>query len=114
MENGTITLAEALEIMRRRDTTGRLIHFNITFRTFSATTRRGGKLKQIDGAIYMYPANPDADKPINIYNLLDPVTSAKNPNHFENRTRNIQLPDGKIRKVNIDFIISINDHKVIY
>jgi hypothetical protein len=114
MENGTITLSEALEIMRRRDSTGRLIHFNISFRKFSATTKRGGALREIDGAIYMYPENPDADKPINIYNLLDPVVAAKNPNHFENRTRNIQLPDGKIRKVNIDFIISINDQKVIY
>jgi len=114
MENGTITLSEALEIMRRRDSYGGLIHFNIAFRTFSATTKKGGKLKKIDGAIYMYPANPDADKPINIYNLLEPVLTAKNPNHFENRTRNIQLPNGDIRKVNIDFIISINDHKVIY
>ena len=114
MENGTITLSEALEIMRRCDKHGDRIHFNITFRTFSATTKKGGKLRIIDGAKYLFPANPDGDRLINIYNLLDPVVTAKNPNHFENRTRNIELPNGDIRKVNIDFIISINDHKVIY
>lgn len=114
MENGTITLTEALEIMRRRDKSGQLIHFNIAFRTFSSTQKNGGKLKVIDGAIYMFPPNPDADKSINIYNLLDPVTTAKNPNHDKHRTRNIQLPTGEVRKVNIDFIISINDLKVIY
>lgn len=115
MENGTITLAEALEVMRRRDKNGQLIHFNIAYRTFSATNKTGGKLKIIEGAKYLVPANQETDKAINIYNLLDPVIKAKNPKHFEHYTRNIELPySGGIRKVNILFIDSINDQKVIY
>jgi hypothetical protein len=40
--------------------------------------------------------------------------SSRNPNHFDNRTRNIELPSGEIKKIRIDFIIEINGNKVIY
>ena len=114
MENGTITLSEALEIMRRRDAYGDLIHFNITWRTFSATTKTGGQLRLEDGVTYLVPAKKNADTRINIYNLLEEAKTTKDPNHHKHFTRNIKLPDGALRKVNILFIISINDQKVIY
>jgi hypothetical protein len=114
MENGTITLSEALEIMRRRDSTGRLIHFNITWRTFSASNRTGGKYRAEDGVTCLVPGKKNADTTINIYNLLEEVKATKDPKHYKHFTRNIKLPCGSKRKVNILFIISINDQKVIY
>ncbi|MCQ4039738.1 hypothetical protein [Riemerella anatipestifer] len=38
----------------------------------------------------------------------------KKPNHFANRTRNIKLPDGQIKKINILFIQEYNGKKVVY
>ena len=39
----------------------------------------------------------------------------KNPNHFENKTRNIKvLPQGDIKTLNIRCIVEYNGKKVIY
>ena len=38
----------------------------------------------------------------------------KNPHHFQNKTRNIRLPNGERRKIHIRFIIEFNGQKVIY
>jgi len=38
----------------------------------------------------------------------------KNPNHFDNKTRNLSLPSGDKRKINIRYIIEFNNQKVIY
>ena len=114
MENGTISLKEALEIFRRRDNYGQLVHFNIAFRTFSRISKTGGVLKIYEGVKYLPPATQADDHVSNIYNILDPIKTARDPKHFENRTRSIELPNGDIRKINIDYIISVNDLKVIY
>lgn len=111
---GTISLKEALEIFNRRDSSGAFAPFNISFRTFSRQTKRGGQLKVYEGVRYLPPANPDEDKLITIFNVLDPVKTKRDPKHFENRTRNIELPTGEIKKINIDYIIMVNDNLVIY
>lgn len=38
----------------------------------------------------------------------------KNPDHFKNATRNIQLPNGQIRKCKIRLITEFNHKKVVY
>lgn len=114
MENGTISLKEALEIFWRRDQYGERVHFNISFRTFSRISKTGGTLKTYEGVKYVPAANKDEDFVSTMYNILDPIKIARDPKHFENRTRNIELPNGEIKKLNIDFIISVNGHKVIY
>ena len=114
MEQETITLKEALQIFSRRDKLGQLVPFDISFRTFSKTTKTGGTLKELGNVKYLPPANPDADTFDTLFNILDPVKAAKDPKHFENRTRNLELPDGQVRKVNIDFIITVNEFKVVY
>ncbi|WP_417365558.1 hypothetical protein [Flavobacterium beibuense] len=114
MENQTIRLKEALEIFNRRDSQGQFVPFDISFRTFSKTTKRGGELKVYERVKYVPPANPDEDKEIDLFSLITPQKAAKNPKHFENRTRNIELPNGDFRKINIDFIILVNNFKVIY
>ena len=38
----------------------------------------------------------------------------KNPNHWQNKTRNLKLSDGTIKKICILFIIAFNGKEVIY
>ena len=38
----------------------------------------------------------------------------KNPNHWQNKTRNLKLSDGTIKKICILFIVAFNGKEVIY
>lgn len=104
----TIFLKDALKIFSLKDDKGMYKPFDLVYRTFNRTSKKGGKLKNYQGVKYLPSANPEK-KSIHRLN-----TFTKNPNHFKNRTRNIELPDGSIVTVRIDFIISINNQKVIY
>lgn len=103
MNNGFINLSEALKIFNFRDNLGMFIPFDIEYRTFNEQTKQGGKLKKYYGVKYLPQANKTAE-----------VLEMKSPNHYKNRTRNIELSNGEIKKIRIDFIISINNTKVIY
>lgn len=100
MEQQFFTLKEALKVFQNKDAKGMYLPFDIEYRTFNEQTKQGGKFKKHFGVKYLPEANKDSSK--------------KSPEHFENRTRNIELATGEIRKVKIDFIISINNKKVIY
>lgn len=114
MESETIFLKEALNIMKRRSVDGRLHPFDLLIRTFNSQTGQGGKLKEYKQVRLLPEANPNKKKEVNIHNVLDPVVSNKRPSHFKNRTRNIELEDGSVRSIRIDFIIKINNQTVIY
>lgn len=114
MQNGVIKLKEALEIFNRRDQFGKPVPFDVKARTFSGISKSGGQLRTYQNATYLPSADPNKQKEITVENLFDPVTAAKDPQHFKNRTRNLQLEDGQCRKILIDFIISVNDQTVIY
>ena len=92
---GVITLKEALREMH----SGSL--FSITYYTYSATRKAGGEKKEYDGC-RLSRKNTDATEA--------PVfsTGPKRPNHYGNRTRNIVLPDGRIKKLNVWFITRFN------
>lgn len=112
MDVTPITLKQALEIFNRRDRDGQLVPFDIAYRTFNQTTKKGGALKRYERVKYLPPARPGDDK--SIHNLLMPIKPTKNPNHHANKTRNIELANGDIRKLHIYFIDEINNCKVIY
>ncbi len=101
MDNGFISISEALKVFSLKDEKGMYKPFDIAFRTFNEQTKKGGKLKEYKGVVYL----PEA---------LDLKSQSKSTNHFENRTRNIEIALNEFRKVKIDFIISINNQKVIY
>ncbi|UOX32417.1 hypothetical protein LXD69_10170 [Flavobacterium sediminilitoris] len=100
MEQQFLTLKEALLIFKNKDAKGMYLPFDIEYRTFNEQTKKGGKLKAYKAVKYL----PEAIE----------TNSSKSPMHYENRTRNIELSTGEIRKVKIDFIISVNNIKVIY
>ena len=114
MESTEIYLNEALKIMQLKDKEGKPFPFDLTYRTFNSQTKQGGKLKVYEKVKHLPEANPNALPSKSIEAIFAEEKSEKKPSHFDNRTRNIELPNGEIKKVRIDFIISINNRKVIY
>lgn len=114
MQVEKISLKEGLEILNEKDRNGILIPFDMTYRTFNSTSKKGGKLKFYTGAKLLLEKNPNIIHRDTIDNILTPIKKTKNANHFKNRTRNIQLPDYSVVTIIIDFIISINNKEIIY
>lgn len=114
MQKETISLKEGLAVLNQKDAKGTLIPFDLTYRTFNATSKRGGKLKTYSGARLLLEKNPNAVHRDTIENILVPIKPAKNANHFKNKTRNIELSDRSVVTIIIDFIISINNKEIIY
>lgn len=114
MQKEKISLKAGLEIMNKKDDRGILIPFDMTYRTFNATSKKGGKLKSYIGAKLLLEKNPNGIHKDTIENILIPIKKSKNANHFDNRTRNIELDDRSVITIRIDFIISINNQEIIY
>jgi hypothetical protein len=74
----------------------------------------GGVLKRYEGAklLIAKKTKEKSFNPISLYKREE--TQRKNPNHWQNRTRNIELPSGQIKKLNILYITKFNDLEVIY
>lgn len=109
MENGFLKLNEVLNLMSRKDNKGMFVPFDLDYRTFNEQTKKGGKLKRYFGAKYLPSAKAPGE-----FDRENPEKHIKNPNHFQNRTRNIELSTGEIKTIRIDFIISFNNTNVIY
>ncbi len=76
--------------------------FTLEMRTFNRYNKSGGKTIFYENCELLRPP-----KKKGLVRLSDP-TPFKNPNHFENRTRNIKLPDGDIKTIHIIYIIRFN------
>ena len=115
MNASFIRLWEALEIMDSIDPHGKPARFQVRFVTANRTSKEGGEIIELKDAckcpvrakngqeIYPERKNPQAPEKI-----------TKNPNHWENSTRNIRLPNGQKRKLHIRLIIEFNHMKVCY
>ena len=114
MQKENISLKDGLAILNQKDQKGSLIPFDMTYRTFNATSKKGGKLKSYLGARLLLERNPNSIHRDTIENILVPIKKTKNANHFENKTRNIELSDKSVVTIRIDFIISINNQEIIY
>ncbi len=114
MQKEKISLKEGLAILNQKDQRGTLIPFDLTYRTFNATSKKGGKLKTYLGARLLLEKKPNDTHRDTIENILVPVKKTKNANHFDNRTRNIELSNNSVVSIKIDFIISINNKEIIY
>lgn len=109
MENGFLLLSNALKLMAQKDARGMFVPFDIEYRTFNEQTKKGGKLKKYYGVKYLPDAKQSSEQ-----DVVDAEKQLKAPNHFKNRTRNIELATGEIKTIRIDFIVSINNTNVIY
>ncbi len=102
-------LRDVLSDMRKLDSMNNPIPFTVSVRTFDKTNKTGGVLKTYHNATLMQQG-----KKRSLISLAS-GKNLKNPNHWENKTRNIKVP-GELRpkKINILFITEYNGHKVVY
>jgi len=115
MSKETIYLKEVLSQMNTLDANGKAVPFSIKFRTYNKFSKTGGKLKFYKEAKQvMKEENKFADSINSLRTVPKKKVDRKNPQHFENKTRNIKLPTKQIRKINIRYIIEFNNKKVIY
>ena len=110
----TISLKDALAIINKKDKQGNPYPFDITFRSLQRNSKTGGKLYEYKQAKKLRSKKNIPSKTSLIKTVQSGTTPKKNPNHFENRTRNLELQNGQKKKIHIRLIISINGKKVIY
>lgn len=109
-----IFLRQVLEEMKKTDDKGNAIPFDIEFRTFNKNNKMGGVLKKYDNAKLLIGKKLKGKPFIDAAHFYRPVRVRKNPNHWENKTRNIELSGGQIKKLNILYITKFNGQEVIY
>ncbi|MHB8209078.1 hypothetical protein [Mucilaginibacter sp.] len=98
---GMVQLRDALNIMDARHPGGEPIPFSLTFITCNLTEKTGGERRSYEGVIL---AGGQFGK----------KNSPKNANHYDNGTRNVNIP-GKSRPVTIHIylITHLNNERVI-
>ena len=104
----TIFLKDVLSEMKRQDEYKNPLPFSIKVRTFNLKNKKGGKLLEYKNATLMQPPKKKGAKRL----AMD--TEFKNPNHFENRTRNLKTENGEIKKIHTIFIDEFNGLKVVF
>jgi len=110
-----ISLSAALEIINRKDKNGEAFPFDISVRTLNRNSKSGGKLNVYNGAkLLINESNSTPGKARLLDNVLVGETVSRSPNHWRNKTKNISLDNGKIVKIHLRLIISINNKKVVY
>jgi hypothetical protein len=109
-----IFLRQVLEVIKKTDANGEAIPFDIEFRTFNRNNKMGGVLKKYEGAKLLIGKKLKGKPFIDVEYFYRQQRVRKNPNHWDNKTRNIELPGGQIKKINILFITKFNNLEVIY
>lgn len=113
--NNTFFLSEVLLKMSTLNSDGRAVPFSISVRTCNRWSKTGGKILSYPVAkMVMKEKNKKENSIASLSHRANRVVSKRNPNHWDNKTRNIKLPSGEIKKINILFIISFNGKKVVY
>lgn len=109
-----IFLRQVLEEMKKVDANGEAIPFDVEFRTFNRNNKMGGVLKKFEKAKLLIGKKMKGKPFIDAEHFYRPARERKNPNHYENTTRNIELVSGHIRKFNFRYITKFNNLEVIY
>ena len=116
-----IQLIDALKYMEEKDENGKARSFSIKFVTYNRKTGEGGEIISIPNCTKCVGKQGEKiilgnQLPVHfrIGEGVQPERVRKNPNHFQNSTRNLLLPNGQIRKVHIRLIIEFNNEKVFY
>ncbi len=111
----TILLKNVMLAMRQTDAHGNAIPFSIQYRTWNKQNKMGGKLKVYENAVLCFRL--EKNKTLNWEKALKVQTkqiAKKNPNHYQHYTKNIELANGEIKKINILLITEFNGMEVVY
>ncbi|ALU74339.1 hypothetical protein AUW17_05365 [Tenacibaculum dicentrarchi] len=109
-----ISLKAALAIMDQKDKEGNAFPFDITFRSLQRNSKTGGHLYNYAQVKRLRPKIGKSTKASLIKAVQSAEKTKKKPDHFVNRTRNLELQNGEIKKIHIRLIISINGQNIIY
>lgn len=107
-------MRQVLEEIEKKDNCGNAIPFDIEVWTFNKNNKSGGVLKKYVGAKLLMGEKLKGKKFIEAEHFYRPTRIRKNPNHWNNKTRNVELASGHIRKLNILYIKKFNGLHVIY
>lgn len=108
----SIFFKDVLAKMREKDSGEKPIPFSIEWRTFNKQNKMGGKLKIESNAILCMKSTVKK----NIVQSLkfQPIQKErKNPNHWDNKTRNIELSNGEVKTIGILTITKFNGLNVV-
>lgn len=104
--------------MRQKSSEGFAVKFDMKARSYNKQSRTGGKMYHYNKAKLVMEEGKmtDVEKEVNSlkFKKSPKKNIEKNPQHYSNKTRNIRLEDGSIKKININYIIEFNGKKVIY
>lgn len=109
-----IFLRQVLEQIKKTDVQGNAVVFDIEFRTRNKNNNTGGILKKYERAKLLIGTKQKGKPFIDAEHFYRAERVRKNPNHFENATRNIELESGRIIKFNFRYITKFNGLEVIY
>lgn len=99
-------IRDVLLEMRKLDSKKNPVPFSVSYRTYNRQNKMGGRLVTYHNATLLQaPKTPGSAR-------LSQNIDFKNPNHFENYTRNIKTDEG-IKKLNLLFITEFNNHTVV-
>jgi hypothetical protein len=113
MEN-SISFQQAMQVIDKVNDSGLPIPFDITFRTLQVNSKTGGRLVTYKNVIKSRSKNKASSTASILKAVQSPRATEKNPEHYKNRTRNLELQNGDIKKVKIRQIIKINGKTIHY
>lgn len=109
-----IQLPELLQEMDQFDADGQPIPFSIKFVTANKTTGKGGEIIEIESCTKCVRKDNAGNVIVDTRINDGQAKQRKCPNHYDNNTRNLLLPNGQIRKCHIRLIVEFNGRKVYY
>jgi hypothetical protein len=109
----TVSFSECLEIINLKDKKGNSFPFDADVYTYNKNSKKGGVLKHYKSVKLLAWEKQERTLQGLTKSASTEVRATKNPNHFQNRTRNIELPNGEIKKIHLRLIDSINGKKVL-
>jgi hypothetical protein len=115
-----ITLKEALRQMEATDLkTGKFIPFDLKYCQFSRMRAEGGKIIEYKHVVLSSDKDQPTEQPqsadkANLDVKQGASNISRNPYHRRNKTRNIKLLNGDIRKIRFRGILEFNNQQVLY
>lgn len=111
----TISLKEVLTEINKKDSNKNPVPFSCAVYTLNRNSKKGGQLIQYENAKLLVGTKKTnlSEKAMTVVASTLPKEK-RNPNHFKNATRNIELSNGEIKKIHIRFIDTFNGKKMVY
>lgn len=109
-----IFLRQVVAEMERVDEKGKPVQFDVDVYTYNRNNKSGGDLKKYRGVRLLITKKLEGKKFDKNTHLYRVSRDRKNPNHWDNATRNIETESGMVRKIKLRYIKRFNGLDMIY